>query len=88
MSYVFRHSGAILREYFRSKEYNSVYYTDRHDTLQTVHTHEIPSLTRRPKEMFVRLLLREYKELKACTWKEYHIVLISQQCNVMLINFM
>ena len=40
---MFRHRGAILIEYFRSKEYKSVYYTARHDTLHAVHLDEIPS---------------------------------------------
>jgi len=88
MSYVFRHRGAILRECFRSRKYNSVYYIARNDSLHIVHTHEIPSLTKIPKQMFVCLLLTEYKELSACIWKGYYTVLISQQCNVMLISFM
>ena len=75
-------------EYFTSKEYKSVHYTARHDTLHTVHTDEISSLTPRHRQMFVCLLLTEYKQLTACTWKGYHIVLISQHCNDMLINFM
>ena len=61
MSYVFRHRGAILREYFRSKEYKSVHYTARHDTLHRVNTERDTFVTQIPRQMFVCLLLTEYK---------------------------
>jgi hypothetical protein len=48
---MFRHRVAILREYCRSKEYKSVYYTARHDTLHAVHTDDIPSLAQRPRQI-------------------------------------
>ena len=47
-----------------------------------------PFGTQRPRQTSVCLLLTEYKQLRACTWKGRHVVSISQHCNVMLISFM
>jgi len=39
-------------------------------------------VTQTPRQMFVYLLLTEYKYLTACAWKGYHAVVISHSCDI------